>query len=152
MSGTKQDRPGDVAAAAARHMWDGDAASQQLGMEIVSIDEGTATLEMTVRADMVNGHGACHGGLIFALADSAFAFACNSRGDVEVAAGASIDYVAAAMLDDRLTATATERHHGRRGGVYDVEVRRDDGRLIAIFRGRSAALGRRIPDGKNDTE
>ena len=95
---------------------------------------------MTVRDDMTNGHGICHGGFIFALADSAFAFACNSHGEPNVAAGVSIDFVAPARAGDRLTATARERSLGRRTGLYDMEVARADGRVIAFVRGRASRL------------
>ena len=97
---------------------------------------------MTVTQSMLNGHDICHGGYVFMLADSAFAFACNAYNDVTLASGADINYVYRAMLGDELVATAKERQRGRRSGVYDVDVRNQDKRLIAVFRGRSAALGR----------
>ena len=97
---------------------------------------------MTVTQKMVNGHDVCHGGFIFMVADSAFAFACNAYNDVTLASGADISYVYRATLGDELVATAKERQRGRRSGVYDVEVRNQDDRLVALFRGRSAALGK----------
>jgi len=97
---------------------------------------------MPIRADMVNGQGNCHGGLIAALADSAFAFACNSYGEVTVAAGFDITFVAAARLGEVLVATAVERARFGRSGIYDVTVHRTDGTVIAEFRGRSRSLGR----------
>ena len=93
---------------------------------------------------MVNGHDVCHGGFIFCVADSAFAFACNCYDEVTVAASASIDYLAAARLGDELVATAREVQRGRRIGVYEVEIRNQDEQLIALFRGRSSGLGKPI--------
>jgi acyl-CoA thioesterase len=127
------------AAAAGAAMYARDAASQALGMALEEVRPGSARLRMTVRADMLNGHGTCHGGLVFALADSAFAFACNSRGVTTVAAGCSIEFLAPAREGDELVAVAEERFLEGRNGVYDVEVRRADGALVATFRGRSAA-------------
>ena len=99
---------------------------------------------MTVTPEMVNGHDVCHGGYIFLLADSAFAFACNCYDEVTVAAGASVDFIAPARLGDELIAIAREAHRGRRSGVYEVEVRTRDERLIALFHGRSVNLGKPI--------
>jgi acyl-CoA thioesterase len=96
---------------------------------------------MPVRQDMVNGHGLCHGGFIFTLADSAFAFACNSRNQVTVAAGARIDFLKSAKLEDVLTATAQVVHQGKRTGVYDVQVVNQLGQVVAEFRGNSATIG-----------
>jgi acyl-CoA thioesterase len=127
------------AVAAGAAMYARDAASQALGMALEEVRPGSARLRMTVRADMLNGHGTCHGGLVFALADSAFAFACNSRGVTTVAAGCSIEFLAPAREGDELVAVAEERFLEGRNGVYDVEVRRADGALVATFRGRSAA-------------
>jgi acyl-CoA thioesterase len=121
-------------------MWAGDAASQALGMELVEVGPGFAVLRMTVRADMVNGHGIGHGGLTFALADSAFAFACNSGGRTTVAKGAEIRFRSPTRAGEVLTARAVERSRGDREGVYDVEVRAGD-RLVATFVGRSHELG-----------
>ncbi|UJP11269.1 hydroxyphenylacetyl-CoA thioesterase PaaI [Microbacterium sp. KUDC0406] len=132
-----------LAEACAARMWATDAASMALGMSIVRVTPGTATLTMTVRDDMVNGHGICHGGLISALADSAFAFACNSHGTVTVAAGFEVDFLAPAALGDRLVAEARELVLRGRSGVYDVVVRRDE-EVVAVFRGRSRSLGRPV--------
>jgi acyl-CoA thioesterase len=118
-------------------MYERDRASQALGMRIVEVGPGRATVSMTVRADMVNGHAICHGGLIFALADSAFAFACNSHGPMTVAAGASIEFLAPGRLGDELTATASEVSRQKRTGVYDVTVSNQSGERVALFRGRS---------------
>ena len=114
-----------------------DPASRGLGMRIESVGPGRAELSMTVRADMLNGHGICHGGFIFLLADSTFAFACNSYNRNTVAQGCSIDYIAPAYEGDLLRATGIERSRSGRTGVYDIEVRDPRGRTIALFRGKS---------------
>jgi acyl-CoA thioesterase len=127
-------------------MWSGDAASQMLGMEVVAVGPGAATLSMTVREDMINGWGLCHGGLVASLADSAFAFACNSRGTVTVAAGFDVTFLESARLGDELVAVATERALRGRSGLYDVTVTRSsDGTVVAEFRGRSRSTGQPIP-------
>ncbi len=121
-------------------MWASDCASQALGMRIVAIAPGEARLDMQVRAEMANGHGMCHGGFVFTLADSAFAFACNSRGQRMVAAQGDIAFVAPAEVGDTLTAEAREVHLRGRGGIYDVTVRNQAGGLIAEFRGHCRAI------------
>lgn len=126
----------------AEQMFRDDQASRDLGMTVNIVEPGVAEVRMTVSKNMVNGHNVCHGGFIFSVADSAFAFACNCYNDVTVASGADINYLYPAKLDDELVATASETHRGRRSGVYDVEVRNQDDRLIAVFSGRSVALGR----------
>jgi acyl-CoA thioesterase len=118
-----------------------DQASRAFGIELIDHGPGRATTRMTVRADMVNGLALAHGGLIFTLADTAFACACNSHGPVTVAAAAEIVFVAPAALGDVLTAEALERTTFGRAGIYDVTVRRDDA-VIAEFRGRSQRLAR----------
>jgi acyl-CoA thioesterase len=129
--------------AAAQRMWDDDAASRKLGMELHSAVDGMARVTMTVTEDMVNGHGMCHGGFLFLLADSAFACACNSPGPVTVAAGADIVFVASGRQGDVLEAVATERTRFGRSGVYDVTIRRPlDDQVIAEFRGRSRTIQR----------
>jgi acyl-CoA thioesterase len=128
--------PAETARRSAEAMWADDAASQALGMRIVEVGPGTATLEMTVRADMVNGHGIGHGGFTFSLADSAFAFACNSYNRRTVAHRCEIAYLAPTRLGDALTATAVERSREGRDGVYDVVVRNAEG-VVAQFLGRS---------------
>jgi acyl-CoA thioesterase len=117
-----------------------DNVTRGLGMEIVEVTPGTATLTMVVREDMLNGHKTCHGGLISTLADSAFAFACNSYNELTVASGFSVDFVAPARAGDLLTAQASELSKAGRTGVYDVEVRNQRGERIAVFRGRSYTL------------
>ena len=128
-------------AEAARALYATDRASQGLGMTLVRAGAGTATVTMRVRADMTNGHGICHGGFIFALADSAFAFACNSHGPATVAAGVAIEFVAPARIDDELTATAREQWLGGRTGLYDITVTGREGTVLALVRGRSHRLG-----------
>jgi acyl-CoA thioesterase len=118
-------------------MFSRDRASQGLGMRIVAVGPGRAELAMTVRGDMVNGHAICHGGFVFTLADSAFAFACNSHNFNTVANGCTIEFLAPAHEGDALTAVAQERAQVGRNGVYDVEVRNQDGVTIAHFRGKS---------------
>lgn len=122
------------------HMYSKDPASQAIGAKILAVAPGQARLTMTVRQDMLNGHKTCHGGFIFTLADSTFAFACNSRNIPTVAAGCSIDYLAPAFEGDQLEAIAKEYHLAGRTGVYDVEVVNQNGQRIAIFRGRSYRL------------
>ncbi|WP_119354335.1 hydroxyphenylacetyl-CoA thioesterase PaaI [Azohydromonas sediminis] len=124
-------------------MFANDRASKALGMQVLEVTPGRAVLTMTVREDMVNGHDICHGGLIATLADSAFAFACNSYNELTVASGFSIDLIAPARLGDMLTATCVEISKAGRTGVYDTEVRNQRGERIAVFRGRSyTAKGR----------
>jgi acyl-CoA thioesterase len=114
-----------------------DSASQSLGMQVKEVRPGYARLTLIVRPDMLNGHAICHGGVIFSLADSAFAFACNSRNQNTVASGCSIDFLAPAKAGDELSAEALERALLGRIGVYDVTVTNSEGRTIALFRGRS---------------
>ena len=121
-------------------MFDADRASRGLGMQVLEVTPGRATIVMTVRADMLNGHDVCHGGLIATLADSAFAFACNSTNELTVASGFSIDLVAPARLDDVLTARCDEMSKAGRTGVYDAEVVNQRGERVALFRGRSYTL------------
>ncbi len=124
----------------ARAMWAEDSASRGLGMRLVSVHAGQAHLEMPVRADMTNGHGICHGGYQFLLADSAFAFSCNSRNQRCVAASAEVHFLAAAREGDLLTAIATEVHRAGRSGIYDIRVTNQRNELIAVFRGKSATI------------
>jgi acyl-CoA thioesterase len=128
------------AARVAQAMFERDRASQALGMRIIGMGPGWARLVMTVRAEMINGHGLCHGGIVFSLADSAFAFACNSYNDATVAAAASIDYLASAREGDELTAEATELWRSRRSGLYEITVANQRGERIALFRGRSQRI------------
>ena len=129
--------PQALAEAVGRGMYSVDPASQNLGAEIVSIGPGECTMTMKVRREMLNGHQTCHGGFIFAFADSTFAFACNSRNLNTVAAGCTIDYLAPAFEDEILTSHAKERSLAGRTGIYDVTVTNQAGKAIALFRGRS---------------
>ena len=135
-----QETAQETAQRSAAAMWEDDRASQALGMEILEIGPGRAVLRMTVRDDMVNGHAIGHGGLTFALADSAFAFACNSYDRRTVASGAEIRFLAPTHLGDMLTATAVERTREGRQGVYDVEVTVGE-TVVATFVGRSHEIG-----------
>ena len=132
--------PQDIARASADAMWAEDRASQALGMSVVAVGPGTATLRMTVRADMVNGHDIGHGGLTFTLADSAFAFACNSYNRRTVAVGAEIRFRAPTRSGDELVATAVERSREGPEGTYDVTVTAGD-TIVATFVGRSKEIG-----------
>jgi acyl-CoA thioesterase len=131
--------PERVATRSAEAMWAGDAASRGLGMEILRVGPGHATLRMTVREDMVNGHAIGHGGFTFTLADSAFAFACNSYNRSTVAAGCEIRFLAPTRLGDVLVAEAVERTREGRDGVYDVTVRQGD-KVVAELVGRSREI------------
>ena len=122
------------------HMYASDRASQALGMKIVALGVGTATLEMPVRDDMLNGHAICHGGFITTLADSAFAFACNSRNQLTVAAGLTVDFLQQVERGEVLTAVAVEVSRSGRTGVYDMVVTNRAGERVALVRGRSATL------------
>ena len=130
----------EIAERCAALMWPDDHAARGLGIEIVAVGPGTATLKMPVRQDMVNSHGSCHGGFIFAVADAAFAYACNSFNHHAVAAGVDINFLAPAHLGDSLTAVGHARHQGGRSGVYDIEVTNQTGKLVAVFRGRAARI------------
>jgi len=131
------------ARAAVQALYDSDPASQALGIAVLEAAPGRVRVDMTVRPDMANGHGICHGGVVFALADSAFAFACNSQGEAMVAAAASIEYLAPARIGERLVATASETSRVGRQGVYDVVVQTAPGSIVALFRGRCARLPER---------
>jgi acyl-CoA thioesterase len=126
-----------IAERVAGEMFARDSASQSLGMQVKEVRPGYARLTLIVRPDMLNGHAICHGGVIFSLADSAFAFACNSHNQNTVASGCSIDFLAPAKAGDELSAEAVESALLGRIGVYDVTVTNSEGRTIALFRGRS---------------
>lgn len=139
--------PQDRARRCADLMWATDRASQTFGMAITAVGPGSATLTMPVRADMLNGHGICHGGMIFTLADSAFAFACNTYNTLTVAQSNQITYLAPGTAGDTLTATATEVARRGRSGTYDVVVTSGDGQTIALFRGLSRTIrGQHFPE------
>lgn len=130
-----------IAELAARTMLSRDAASNSLGVTLEEVGPGFARLRMRVREDMLNGHGTCHGGIVFALADSAFAVACNTHNAVTVAAAGTIDFLAAARLHDELVAQARELWRSRRAGIYEVSVANARGEPVALFRGRSHCVG-----------
>ncbi|MFC6882440.1 MULTISPECIES: hydroxyphenylacetyl-CoA thioesterase PaaI [Actinomadura] len=135
--------PADLARRCARAMYGEDRVAQDLGMEIADVAPGRAVLRMAVAPAMVNGFGIAHGGYLFLLADSAFAYACNSRDVVTVAAAGDVVFVAPARAGDVLEAEAAERARFGRSGVYDVTVRRvPDGEVIAEFRGTSRTIGK----------
>jgi acyl-CoA thioesterase len=137
----------EIAQACARALWAEDNATQGLGMELVSVGPGRAVIAMTVTKLMTNGHGTCHGGFIFTLADSAFAFACNSHGPRSVAQQCAVTYVAPGRLGMRLIAEGIERQRGERSGITDVTVRDEAGNVIAEFRGHSRTVpGSLLPD------
>jgi acyl-CoA thioesterase len=129
-----------IARNCAEAMWADDRASRALGMEILDIAPGRATLAMTIRETMSNGHGMCHGGYIFTLADSAFAFASNGYDQRTVAQHCSISFLRPAQLGERLTAECIERSRAGRGGIYDVSVKGGDGMLVAEFRGHARTI------------
>lgn len=137
--------PDELARACAEVMWADDQASRDLGMALEHVAAGRARLSMPIRADMTNGHGIAHGGFIFTLADSAFAFACNSFNERTVAQACDIVFVSAAREGDLLLAQATERHRFGRNGIYDVRVT-DGDRVVAEFRGRSRVIGGALVD------
>jgi len=126
-----------LASACAQALFERDSASLGMGMRLLSIAPGTARVGMSVRSDMLQGHGTCHGGYLFALADSAFAVACNSYNEATVAMGCSIDYVAPARLGDTLNAECIEQSRSGRTGNYDVRIENQQGELIALFHGKS---------------
>ena len=132
--------PQQVAEATRDAMMRGDRASRMMGIEVVAIGPGSATLTMTVREDMLNGHDICHGGFITTLADSAFAFACNAYNELTVASGFDVNLLAAGKRGDVLTATAREVSKAGRTGVYDIDVHNQRGQQLAAFRGRSYTM------------
>ena len=132
--------PQQIAEACGSAMYERDYAAQMLGITLEEISPGYARMQMTVRQDMVNGHDICHGGMTFSLADTAFAYACNSRNQVTVASSCTIDFISPGRLGDVLTAVAQERSLRGRSGVYDIKVTHQNGELIAHFRGRSQRL------------
>jgi acyl-CoA thioesterase len=139
--------PDSVARACAEAMYADDAASRALGITIDGVGPGRATARMTVTSSMINGHGIAHGGYVFLLADTAFAFACNTYDRRTVAAGCDIVFVDAARDGDELVAEAAERVRVGRSGVYDVTVRRADGSVVAEMRGRSRTIAGTLLDG-----
>ncbi|MFI0397246.1 hydroxyphenylacetyl-CoA thioesterase PaaI [Paracoccus jiaweipingae] len=138
--------PQALAEASTAAMWADDFASQKMGMALEQVAPGKAVLTMVVLDWMANGHGNCHGGYLFSLADSAFAFACNSYNQITVGQHASMDYLAPVSVGDRLTAVAAEQSRRGRSGIYDVHVTNQDGTLVAVFRGLSRTVkGTHLP-------
>jgi acyl-CoA thioesterase len=132
--------PQQRADASAQAMWIEDTAAQHAGMRLLEVRPGYARLEMRIRPEFTNGLGMCHGGYMFLLADTAFAYSCNTRNQRAVAAGATIEFLASAQRGELLTAESQEQHHAGRTGVYDVRVTTQGGTLVALFRGKSATI------------
>lgn len=143
------DAPGEeeAAARAVAALYAVDANAHSLGIELVAAGPGTACVRMTVRETMTNAHGLCHGGVIFSVADTAFGYACNSRGGTNLAAHAAIDFLAPGRIGDVLVATAREKWRAGRTGLYEIEVTTSAGARIAIFQGRSQRLKDRAQAG-----
>jgi acyl-CoA thioesterase len=137
----------ELARTCADRMYANDTASKALGIEIEIPEVGTAVATMRIREDMTNGFDICHGGLIFTLADTAFAFACNAYDDVTVAGSGTVEFLRPAFEGDELRAVALEEHRSQRSGVYAVEVVNQDGEFVALFRGRAVARGQSLLDG-----
>lgn len=133
-----------IAAAVAQRLLVRDKVSNALGIRLIEVGPGCARLSMVVRADMLNGHGTCHGGIVFSLADSAFALACNSYNVTTVASAASIDFLAPAKVGDELTAAVRELWRSKRNGLYEIDVCNQSGERVAVFRGRSYSIGGEI--------
>ena len=141
----------EIARQCAAVMLNDDAASRALGIDVEVTEPGAAIARMRVRDDMVNGLGVCHGGLIFTLADTSFAFACNGYNLQTFAASGHIDFLRPAKLGDELLAEAVEDHRGRRAGYYLVKIKNQHDELVALFRGRSASNGESILSARSDT-
>ncbi|MEQ8653192.1 MAG: hydroxyphenylacetyl-CoA thioesterase PaaI [Kiloniellales bacterium] len=143
--------PEELAEACGQAMWADDQASRALGMSLDAVGPGRARLSMTVKPTFCNGHGTCHGGFIFTLADSAFAFACNSYNRRVVAQQAAVTFIAPAFAEERLTAEAVEVTRYGRNGIYDVTVSKADGSLVASFRGQSREIkGSHLPEAPSE--
>jgi acyl-CoA thioesterase len=153
IAATHADEAQSLAQASARAMWQRDHAAHALGMQLTHIAPGAATLTMPVRQDMLNGHDMCHGGMIFTLADTAFAYACNSYNQNTVASACHIDFLAPGRAGDTLEAQAVEQSLSGRTGVYDITVRDlHTQRTIALFRGKSYRIHGSVIDSARDTE
>lgn len=142
--------PDELAWASAKTLFDREPAAQDMGIEIIAMSAGKAELKMTVQHRMLNGHATCHGGYLFALADTAFAYACNSRNQNTVAAGCSIEYLAPGREGDVLRAVAEERSLAGRTGCYDISVFNQDETLLALFRGKSYKIRGAVIEGSED--
>jgi acyl-CoA thioesterase len=137
LEGDPEKTPQAIAEAVREHMYSRDLAAQALGITVEAVGPGSAVCRMSVREDMLNGHATCHGGLIFTLADTAFAYACNAGNRATVALTYQVTFIAPARQGDVLRASAREQSRTGRTGVYDVEVRRADGAIVALFRGHA---------------
>ena len=135
-----------LAEAAAAAMYARDRASLALGMKLLKVGPGMASMQMAVRADMANVHDSCHGGLIFTLADSTFAYACNSHNRPAVAVTCNIDFIRPVHVGDVLVATGVEQSLAGRNGVYDIRVENQHGELVALFRGKSQQIKGSVTD------
>ena len=135
-----------IAQACYQNQWQKDKASQHLGLNIVEIDAGYCVLTMAIQDYMLNGHQTCHGGFIFAMADSCFAYACNSDNRPTVASGCNIDYLRPGLAGDTLTAVGKRIHRGRTSGLYDVAISNQKGQLVAQFSGRAQQVGEQLLD------
>ncbi|MDE9539776.1 hydroxyphenylacetyl-CoA thioesterase PaaI [Xenorhabdus bovienii] len=133
-------------------MYAKDACAQNMGMHIDHVDTGVAQVSMTIKPNMLNGHQSCHGGILFSLADTAFAYACNSEGLAAVASGCSIDFIRPAFSGDHLTATAFVQHQGKTTGLYDVKIINQDGKIVAFFRGHAHRLGHSILEDRQEAQ
>jgi acyl-CoA thioesterase len=152
MSGSETLSPAQIAERVGAAMFAADGCSQAMGMTVDVIAPGYAKLSMTVREDMLNGHRTCHGGMLFALADSAFAFGCNAYNKVTVAQTCEIAYLRPGRLGDRLTAECTEQAMEGRSGVYDVKITNQDGETVAMFRGKSRRIQGEVVPGLTSDE
>ena len=133
--------PHALAQRCAEQMFQQDTCAQAMGMRVDAVDAGFAKVSMTVGPQMLNGHQTCHGGQLFSLADTAFAYACNSQGLAAVASAASIDFLRPAFTGDLLTATARVKQQGKLTGVYDIEIVNQQQKTVALFRGKSHRIG-----------
>lgn len=136
--------PDALALLCARTMESNDNVSKYLGIRIVSAKQDRAIVEMTVTGNTTNGHQTCHGGAIFSLADTCFAYACNSENQAAVAASCTIDFIRPALIGDTLRATTMVQYQGQKTGVYETLITNQDDKLVAIFKGRSARIGRSV--------
>ncbi len=143
-SNVPDEQSSELAIACAKKMGSADSFSHSLGIQLSHIDVGKSIMTLQVTANMVNGYNTCHGGVIFSFADTAFAYACNSQNQLAVAASCNIDFVRPAMIGDTLTATSTMQYQGHRTGVYQTIIINQDDKLIAIFKGNSARLGKTV--------
>ncbi|MFV0574086.1 MAG: hydroxyphenylacetyl-CoA thioesterase PaaI [Vibrio sp.] len=132
----------EIAKQCAEIMLKEDFCSDAMGIKLRHVGQGQSVMSMTVKKNMLNGHGSCHGGMLFTLGDSAFAVACNSENQVAVAAGCSIEYIRPAFEGDELTATAEAKSQGKTTGTYDIEIRNQKDQLVALFRGKSHRFGK----------